>query len=215
MPTEAPRRAPAPFPLALRIAALLWLALWFVVYWRTWGALNFLHLSDISVILTCIGVATNSVLLLSSQAVASILPDALWTLDVCWRLVFHRHLVGGTEYLFDPQYPLWVRLITLFHVVMPPLLLWIFHREGYDRRAWTLQCAISLPAFIASRFAPAAQNINFAFADPFFRRSWGPAPLHIAVVFLFMALVVYLPTHLLLTRLFERRHSNVGMAQPN
>ena len=99
-------------------------------------------------------------------------------------------------------------IITLFHVVMPPLLIWIVHREGYDRGAWPLQCAIALPAFIASRFAPAAQNFNFAFTDPFFHRSWGPAPLHVAIVFLFMALVVYLSTHLLLMRVFGKPGSD-------
>jgi hypothetical protein len=191
-------RTQHPFPDWLRWSALTWLAVWTVIYRHTWGAVNFLHLSDVAVILTCIGLWSGSALLISSQAVASLLVDTAWMVDVAWRVLFGRHLMSGTEYLFDARYPLWVRLITLFHVVMPPLLLWALHRCGYDRGGFALQSAIALPFFIASRYAAPALNINYAFADPFFRRQWGPAPAHVTVIFLFMVLVVYLPTHLLL-----------------
>jgi len=194
------------FPDWLRWAALAWLVIWAAIYSRTWGAANFLHLSDVAVILTCIGLWSNSALLISSQAVASLAVDTVWTLDVAWKICSGRHLIGGTEYLFDTNYPLWVRLITLFHVAMPLLLLWALHRSGYDRRGWALQSAIALPVFIASRYTVPAQNTNFAFADPFFHRAWGPAPLHVTVIFLFMLLVVYLPTHFLLRRIFPAPH---------
>jgi hypothetical protein len=85
---------------------------------------------------------------------------------------------------------------------MPPLLLWALHRSGYDRRGWALQSAIALPVFIASRFASPADNINFAFTDPLFHRAWRPAPVYIAVIFLLTVFAAYLPTHLLLKRLF-------------
>jgi hypothetical protein len=200
--THPPQGRVVQLPLWLRCASIAWLCVWLVVYERTWGILNFLHLSDISMMLICIGVAANSILLLSSQAVASLLVDAVWTLDAAWRLFLGHHLIGGTEYLFDTHYSLAVRLISLFHIVIPFLLLWALYVFGYDRRAWLLQCAIALPVFIASRFAPASENINFAFADPFLHRSLGPAPLHVAITFLFMAVAVYLPTHLLLRGLF-------------
>jgi hypothetical protein len=190
------------FPLWLRCAAIIWLSIWLALYERTWGMLNFLHLSDVSMMLICIGVAFNSVLLLSSQAVATLFVNTMWALDAAWRLFLGHHLIGGTEYLFDTHYSVAVRLISLFHIVIPFLLLWALCLFGYDRRAWLLQCAISLPVFIASRFAPASENINFAFADPFFHRSLGLAPVHVAITFLFMAFVVYLPTHFLLERLF-------------
>jgi len=192
----------AKLPLWIRWIALVWLVFWFTVYWRDWGPLNFLHLCDISEIVACIGFATDSALLISSQAVASLLVDAAWALDAGWTVVFGRHLIGGTEYLFDPSHALWVRLLSLFHLVLPVLLLWAVHREGYDRRGFPLQLAIALPAFISSRFAPSALIINYAFSDPFFHRSLGPAPIHIIVVFLFMLFVPYLPTHLILKRLF-------------
>jgi hypothetical protein len=193
-----------PFPDWLRWSALAFLAVWAAVYWRTWGAVNFLHLCDVAVILTCLGLWSGSALLISSQAVGSLVVDTAWTIDVAWKILFGHPLLSGTEYLFDARYPLWARLITLFHVAMPPLLLWALRRSGYDRGGYALQSVIALAAFVASRCAASALNINYAFADPF-GRVWGPAPVQVTVIFLFMALVVYLPTHILLRWWFPVR----------
>jgi hypothetical protein len=197
--------AQTPIPRWLRWVALVWMLIWFPTYWHTWGASNFVQLCDIAVILTCVGIWTNSGLLISSQAVSALLVDLAWALDAGWRLFTRHHLLGGTEYLFDPSTPLWIRLLSLYHLALPPLLLWLVYRLGYDRRGWALQSAIALPVFIASRFTIPAKNMNFAFADPFFRRQWGRAPVHIVVIWLFMVFVVYLPTHFFLMRLFAKQ----------
>jgi len=190
-------------PTWLRWTALLWLFVWIPAYWHTWGAANFLHLCDVAVFLTCLGLWSSNSLLLSSQAVGSLLIDTGWVLDAAWRLFSGRHLIGGTEYLFDSNFPSWVRLLSLFHVLMPFLLLWALHRTGYDRRGWITQCLIVVPIVVLSRFASTPPtNINFVYTDPFFHRAWGPASLHIAAVIVFLIFVAYLPTHLLLERLF-------------
>jgi hypothetical protein len=87
---------------------------------------------------------------------------------------------------------------------MPPLLLWALNLAGYDRRGFAFQSLITLLAFIASRFTSPAKNMNFAFTDPFFHRAWGPPPVHVAISLLFTMIVVYLPTHLVLKRIFRR-----------
>ncbi len=186
----------------LRWSAILWLLIWFPAYWHTWGAANFLHLCDLAVIFTCVGLWADNALLLSSQAISSLVIDSAWTLDVIWRFLFGHHLIGGTEYLFDARSPLWVRLLSLFHIVMPLFLLWALHRVGYDRRGLGLQSAIAFLAFIASRLAGAAANINFSFTDPFFHRAWGPAPVHIVLTYVVLVVFVYFPTHLVLKKLF-------------
>jgi hypothetical protein len=193
------------FPVWIRCATLVWLAVWVPAYWRTWGAANFLHLCDIAVILSCVGLFTSSALLLSSQAVGSLLVDLAWMLDAGWHLARGHGLLGGADYLFDASYPLWVRLLTLFHLAMPVILLWAIRQTGYDRRGWGLQCAIALVLFVASRFTAPAENINYAFTDPFLRRAWGPPPLHVLISCLFMCLVVYWPTHLALRAVFGTR----------
>jgi hypothetical protein len=200
--TDPPTRKRG-FPVWLRFAAAAWLVVWIPAYWRTWGAQNFLHLCDVAVILVCAGLLTDSAILISSQAIGSLLVDLTWMLDAGFHLVRGRGLIGGADYLFDASYPLWVRLLTLFHVVMPLLLLWAIKRIGYDRRGMPLQCAIALLVFVASRFTAPAQNINYAFSDPFFHRTLGPALVHVLASWLFMVVVVYLPTHLALKAVFS------------
>jgi|SRR5580658_2667056 hypothetical protein len=196
----------------IRWAAAVWLIVWVPAYWYAWGPANFLHLCDLAVFLTCIGLWTDNALLISSQAVGSLLVDLAWALDAGWEIVVHRHLIGGTEYLFDAHVALWIRLLSLFHVFLPLLLLWALVRTGYDRRAWAVQSTIAAAAFVASRFTNPAANINFAFTDPFWHRSIGPAPVHVVLSILFMAVVVYLPTHLVLERVY--REARTGVSRP-
>jgi hypothetical protein len=188
----------------MRWAAAVWLAVWLPAYAAVWGWANFLHLCDIAVVLTCVGLWRGSSLLLSSQAVASTVVDLVWTIDVAWRLLFGKHLVGGTEYMWDPRFPLWVRLLSVFHLFWPVLLLWALRHVGYDRRGWVLQSAIAAALLVLARFAAPARNINFAYRDPLFRRAWGPAPVHLAVILLGLVALIYWPTHLVLGRLLPR-----------
>lgn len=193
------------FPLWVRWASLIWFAIWIPVYWRYWGVQNFLHVCDITVILTCAGLFWSNPLLLSSQAVASIIADLLWDLDAGCRFFFGHNLVGGTEYMWDAHYPLWVRLLSLFHIVWPILLLCSLRPTGYDRRGLTLQSSIAAVAMLASRFTNPSLNINYAFRAPIGNRSWGPAPVHVALMWLGLVVLIYLPTHLLLTKLSPSR----------
>lgn len=194
-----------PIPPAVKIAAALWVGVWLPVYALSYGWANFLHLSDLSVGLTAIGLWWESSLLISSQAVGLLLAELLWMLDVAGRLLVGVHVIGGTEYLWDARFPLWLRLMTLYHLALPVVWLWALARLGYDRRGWKLQLAISAAALIASRASGAAENLNFAFRDPFLHRSWGPAPLHVALMLAGLLVVGMLPTHWVLRKLFARR----------
>ncbi len=86
---------------------------------------------------------------------------------------------------------------------MPPLLLWSLHRAGYDPRGFALQFLIARSrVYCLALHRRPPKNTNFAFADPFFHRAWGPPPVHVAISVLFLVIVVYLPTHLVLKRVF-------------
>jgi len=195
-----------PFP-RLRWAAVAWLAVWVPAYAAVWGPGNFLHLCDVAVILTCAGLWLGSPLLLSSQAVSSIVADVVWAVDAGSRLLLGRHVFGGTEYMWNASFPLAVRLLSLFHLIWPPLLLWALRRVGYDRRGFALQVAIAGALLVISRFAGRAANLNFAFRDPIWGLSLEPAPLHLAATLAFIVAVFYLPVHLALSRAFPRPQS--------
>jgi len=65
-----------------------------------------------------------------------------------------------------------------------------------------LQAAIAAGLFIVSRFLPSALNMNYVYKDPLFHRVWGPAPLHLAVIFAGAVVLFYWPTHLFLSWMF-------------
>lgn len=193
---------PQTFPV-LRWFSLLWIAVWLPAYFRVWGWANLLHLCDVAVILTFVGIWLGNPLLLSTQAVSSVAAGIFWITDVSWRLVTGRFLVGGTNYMWETQYPLWVRLLSTFHIGLPLVLLWTLRRVGYDRRALGLQAVIAAFLLIVSRFLSAELNMNYAYRDPIFHRAWGPAPMHLAVIFIPLVVLIYWPTHLLLGWLFR------------
>lgn len=194
-------QGPPTFPV-LRWFSLFWIVVWLPAYFRVWGWSNLLHLCDVAVILSFVGIWLANPLLLSSQAVASLAPGALWILDVGWRVFSGRFLIGGTDYMWDAHYPLWVRLLSAFHVGLPLVLLWALRRVGYDRRGFGLQTAIAAVLLIGSRLLAEELNMNYAFRDPLFHRVWGSAPLHLAVIFIPLVVLIYWPTHLLLQKLY-------------
>jgi hypothetical protein len=161
-----------------------------------------MHLCDVGLVLACLGLWWRQPLLVSSQALSAILVGALWGLDVAWRIVTGHHLIGGTEYMWDSHYALWIRLQSVFHLVLPVILLWSSKILGYDRRALLLQSAITALLLIFSRFLSPQLNMNYAFQDPLFHRAWGPAPLHLAVILVGAVVIFLWPTHLILSRLY-------------
>ena len=188
------------FPAA-RWAAVAWIAVWLPVYLWKYGWHVFLNLCDIAVILACAGLWTGSALLLSTQAVSSLVVDLAWNLDLVARAATGEHLIGGTEYMWDPKWPLWLRALSGFHVLLPVVLLWGLRRTGYDRRALPIQAALALAVLVASRLTLGPDvNQNFAWRDPFVGRSWGAAPLHLGLTWGVLVAAVYWPTHAVLAR---------------
>jgi len=185
----------------LRWAAAAFLAVYVPAYALAYGLANFLFLCNLSVLLAGAGLWACSRLLVSSQAVAIGLVGTAWTVDVASRLLTGRHLIGGTEYMWDPQWPLFTRLLSLYHVVLPVVLVLGLRRIGYDRRGWLLQSALALAVVALGRLFPPAVNINYAYVEPLFKRTWGGPVTHVAAVAGFLSLVAYSLGHLLLLRI--------------
>ena len=133
------------------------------------------------------------------------MPALLWGMDAGARLVTGRHLFGGTEYMWDGRVPLAVRLLSLFHLVLPVVLVVALRRTGYDRRGLSLQVGLTAGLLLAARLVGRDKNLNFAFADPLWHRALGPAPLHLAAILAGTTLVAYLPAHLFFSRFLPQR----------
>lgn len=200
-PDAHSRSGPTPFP-RLRWFGLLFLLVWIPGYASVYGWANFLHLCDIGVFLTVLGLWRWQALLLSSQAVGTLVANLFWAIDAGARLTAGVHPLGGTEYMWDSSFPLAVRLLSLFHLGVPLLQIACLRRCGYDRRGFLLQAGILALALAAARLLTVPpENINFVYNAPLVGRPLGPAPVHLAAIYAVIVLAMMLPVHLLLGRL--------------
>jgi hypothetical protein len=187
------------FPLWLKLAWTAWLLLWAPVYYKQYGAQNFLFFCDLGNFLIAVALWLDSALILSWQTVSLLVFQSLYSFDYLVALFSGRHALGGTEYMFDPAIPLLVRALGLYHLVVPVLLLWGVRRLGYDSRAWryaTLECWILVPI---NFFWRAGDNVNWARGPGHPQHALPPWLYLIGYLFVVPA-VIYLPTHWALGR---------------
>lgn len=174
-------------------------------YAWAYGWTNFLFLCNLGVMITAIALWRGSALLLSTQAVAALWISAAWLLDFSWRLLLGHHLFGATAYMFEAKYPLFTRMLSLYHVAWPILLAYCLSVVGYRRAAWALQAAIAAAAIVVCRlFTSPAANINYAFREPFLGKQLAPGALHVVALIVTLGLGVYGLAHLILRAGFER-----------
>jgi len=191
-------------PLWLKILWTIWLIAWIPIYWRQYGLQNFLFFCDIGNILIGVGLWLQSPLIFSWQACGVLLFQTIYTIDLAGALLSGRHIVGGTEYMFDPGIPLPVRLLSLFHVVTPPLLLRAIRRLGYDPRGWKLQTLTAWIVIPINYFWRPEHDVNWARGLFFHEQRAVPGPVYLLAYLALVPLIVYYPTHLFLTWLTRR-----------
>jgi hypothetical protein len=192
-------------------------------YWATYGPTNFLYFCDMALLITLVAIWTESPLLVSMPAVGILLPQALWCIDFLCVLLGMR-VFGLTDYMFNPNLSLVARGLSFFHFWLPFLLLWLVWRLGYDRRAlmiWTLLawllmliCFFLLPAPPPPAGSPNLPvNVNYVhgFSDAH-PQEWMPPLVWFALIMVGLPVVIFLPTHYLLDRVFGRARAPVSTA---
>src|SRR5262244_1873553 len=126
-------------PIWLKILYTLFVAVLVPVYVRHWGVRNFLWFSDIALFGTLLALWTESSFIASMMAIGVLLPELVWNVGFFGYLLTGRKVGGLAQYMFDPSKPLYVRALSLFHVFLPPLLIWLVATLGYAHRAWIAQ----------------------------------------------------------------------------
>lgn len=190
-------------PLWIKIPYTLFVCLIVPVYWVKYGPGNFLWFSDIALLTTLIALWLESRLLAGMMAVAVLLPELAWNIDFFGRLIFGAKLIGLSGYMFDPKLSLFLRALSLFHIILPALLLWMIHRLGYDERAWVAQTLLAWAVLpVSYLLTDPSDNVNWVYGFSEKPQTWMPAPLYLALLMIIFPLLIYAPTHLLLKRAF-------------
>ncbi len=185
-------------PLWLKVGWTLWVAVWAPLYWKQYGAQNFLYFCDLGNFFIAIALWTERALLFSWQATGLLLFQILFTLDLLTALLFGKHFIGGTEFMFDPAVPLFIRLLSLFHVVTPPLLLWAIRRFGYDERGWKYQTLTTWIVAPINHFWRPEHDVNWVRGLFYREQHTLPGLVYLMAYLIVLPLVIYYPTHLAL-----------------
>jgi hypothetical protein len=182
-------------PLWIKVLWTVCVIAWIPVYWRQYGPQNFLFFCDLGNLFITAGLWMESALIFSWQASGLLLFQTLFIIDLAGTFLSGRHWIGGTEYMFDPHIPMSIRLLSLFHAVTPPLLLWAIIRLGYDGRGWKYQTLTAWIVVPINYFWRPEYDVNWA-RGPFFREQHVVPGLTYLLAYLIVVPVsIYYPTH--------------------
>jgi hypothetical protein len=123
-------------PLWMKIAYTVFVAILVPVYWKKWGLANFLWFSDVALLVMLAAVWLESSLLASMMGVAVLIPEIAWNVSYFVRLLTGKRLLSLTDYMFDRSKSLFLRALSLFHVVLPPRIIWMFWKNGFNNSAF-------------------------------------------------------------------------------
>jgi hypothetical protein len=194
-------------PLWLKMLWTLWVLIWIPVYWRTYGLQNFLFFCDLGNLLIALGLWLESPLLFSWQASGLLIFQSLFTVDLLLAAATGHHFIGGTEYMFDAHIPYWVRLLSLFHIATPPLLLWMIWQLGYDARGWKYQTLCTWIVVPINYFWRPQYDVNWARGPFFHEQHVMPGFVYLLAYLIIVPAVVYYPTHRFLAWMTRSRPS--------
>lgn len=192
---------PHRLPLWIKILYTIWVVVLIPTWVRFQGWSNFLWLSDVAFLGTCLALWLESRLLASTLAVGIVLPDLGWSLHFFADLIVDTGMLEQSGYMFNEEIPLFVRGLSLFHVVVPPLLTWMVYRLGYDRRGLPTQTLLTwLVLPVCFFFTDPVESINFVFGFGEPPQLPVPQPWWFILQMVLAPAGIYLPTHLLLAR---------------
>jgi hypothetical protein len=193
--------------LWIKVPYTIFVAVLVPVYWMEQGPANFLWLSDIALLATVPALWTENRLLTSTIGVGTLLPELGWNLDFFLRLIAGFDVIGlnGTGYMFGTHYTPLFKFFSLFHVILPGLLLWMIYRLGYDKSgayAQTLFIWVLLPVcYLAT---DPERNLNWVFGLGNPPQTWVSGPLHLALLMCAYPLVIVIPTHFIIKAVVNR-----------
>jgi len=192
-------------PFWLKVGFTLWVLLWAPLYFWQYGPQNYFWLCNLANFLILAGLWLNSRLLLSAQFLAVTIIGVVWTLDVGFAFLSGMDPFTGTDYMFDAERALWLRLLSLFHVFLPLVCLFAILRLGYDTRALRLQTAITWVLIPATYYLTEPErHINWAH-PPFEQLQGLPPSIYLVLLMLTIPLLTYVPLHGLVLYLKNRK----------
>jgi len=202
-------------PLPLKLTYTTFMAVLIPVYWHYYGPTNFLYLCDVALILTLVAIWPENALLISMCAIGILVPQAVWVADFLANAAGFP-LLGMTDYMFDGNRSLFLRILSVFHGWLPFLLIYLVWKIGYDRRAFwswtTLAWVLLLISFFllpppTSNPGLTPVNVNYVWGmNDYAAQTFVPPYVWFAGQLIGLPLIAYAPTHFVLARVMPKAH---------
>src|SRR5690606_4004596 len=112
------------------------------INWITYGSANILWLSDITLMLAYFATIFQSRFLSSMAVLQGLFFESMWVIALLISLFVPMDFVL-IKYMYDTSIPIWIRSVSLFHLFLPPYLVWLLYRFGYTKKALPLQIGIN------------------------------------------------------------------------
>jgi hypothetical protein len=200
-------------PLAVKIAYSAFMAVLIPVYLYYYGPTNFLYFCDIALLLTLIAIWPENALLISMCCVGILVGQTYWVIDFLANAAGYS-LTGMTDYMFQSDHSLFLRLLSLYHGWMPFLLIYLIWKTGYDRRALPAWIAVAwVLVLVCFFFMPPPTpnpgltpvNINYVWGmGDTAAQTWVPPYVWLAGMLFGLPILVFAPTHYVLTRVVPK-----------
>src|SRR5207237_10374387 len=134
--------------------------------------------------------------LVSMQAVSVTVPETGWIVDLAGRQLFGVRLIGLADYMFDRKIPRPTRALSLFHLWLPPLLLWAVGRLGYDRRAFSAQTLLTWTVLVTTyRLTDPADDIIWVYGPSRSPQRWMNRRVYLLFVMAMYPVALHWPAH--------------------
>lgn len=159
--------------MLLKVVLTLWALILIPVYWKNYGPQNFLWFSDIGLFGTVFALWLESPLLMSIIALITLPVEFVWIVDFLLQFFINYSVIGIAHYMFEPQYSLFLRILSLFHIVTP--VVWIVYllQWGYDAQALAYAIAVSWTTLLVTYlYTTQKENINWVFSPTVHNWQW-------------------------------------------
>ncbi len=190
-------------PLWIKVAYTVFVMVLVPVYWKKWGLANFLWFSDVALFVMLAAVWLESSLLASMMAVGVLIPELAWNVGYFGRLITGHKMFSLTDYMFDSSKSLFLRALSLFHVILPALIIWMLWKLGFHESSLFYQLALGWTVLLITYFfTDPKENINWAFGPGAAPQTTINQGLYFLIVLISFPLFFYLPTYFLLRLIF-------------
>lgn len=185
--------------LITKILFTLFLLILIPIYWKNYGPKNFLWLSDIGLFLTFFALWLESPLLISIAMVGIFPFELMWNIDFFYHLLTGNSLTSISDYMFDSKYPLFLRLLSLFHIFLPLIWIYLLFQWGYDKQAFMYSIVMLWIVLILNYLiTDPKENINWVFMPQVRNWAWISNWLWLIILMIGFPTLVFLPMHLIL-----------------